>query len=271
MSLQRGENIRGWEGVTRNLTTSQEERSAWTFSMASMILTFLVVGIAALFLSQSDIPVFAKALLSLGVLLFTLVLISGIYSAMVRRASGLPQDDDLAAGRKTAPAVEDDLVRDMPTLQSEKSLAAVAPESMHTQGAHQAAHTVSEPAPEPAPEPVPEPAPAMADAAPAPVPEPVAMADAPEDPGVRPESLAEARGGVPDDLTLIKGVGPKLAELCHSLGFYHFDQIASWTDSEVAWVDQNLEGFKGRVTRDEWVAQAKILAAGGQTEFSQRQ
>ncbi len=53
-----------------------------------------------------------------------------------------------------------------------------------------------------------------------------------------------------------------MEKLCNSLGFYHFDQIASWTPDEVAWVDANLEGFKGRVTRDTWVAQAKILAEG---------
>ena len=91
------------------------------------------------------------------------------------------------------------------------------------------------------------------------------------DEGTRPEALTEARGGQPDDLKLIKGVGPKLEQLCNSLGFYHFDQIAAWTADEVAWVDANLEGFKGRVSRDDWVAQAKILAAGGETEFSARQ
>ncbi len=38
----------------------------------------------------------------------------------------------------------------------------------------------------------------------------------------------------------------------------------------MAWVDENLEGFKGRVSRDDWVAQAKTLAKGGTTEFSKR-
>ncbi|MEO0390777.1 MAG: NADH-quinone oxidoreductase subunit E [Pseudomonadota bacterium] len=89
-------------------------------------------------------------------------------------------------------------------------------------------------------------------------------------PGVKPETLTEARTGGPDDLKLIKGVGPKLEALLHRLGFYHFDQVANWTADEVAWVDQNLEGFKGRVSRDGWVAQAKTLAGGGATEFSQR-
>lgn len=79
----------------------------------------------------------------------------------------------------------------------------------------------------------------------------------------RPHGLTAARGGKPDDLKIIKGIGPALEKLCHSLGYYHFDQIAAWTPAEIAWVDDNLEGFKGRVTRDEWVAQARILAAGG--------
>ena len=76
--------------------------------------------------------------------------------------------------------------------------------------------------------------------------------------------------GKPDNLKEIKGIGPKLEKLCNSMGFYHFDQIAGWTDQEVAWVNANLEGFKGRVSRDKWVDQAKILAAGGETEFSKR-
>ncbi len=86
--------------------------------------------------------------------------------------------------------------------------------------------------------------------------------------GKRPAALSAARASGADDLKMIKGVGPKLEALLNRLGFYHFDQVASWTADEVAWVDQNLEGFKGRVSRDNWVAQAKTLAAGGQTEFS---
>lgn len=79
----------------------------------------------------------------------------------------------------------------------------------------------------------------------------------------KPQGLAAPRGGKADDLKIIKGIGPALEKLCHSLGYYHFDQVAKWTAEEIAWVDDNLEGFKGRVTRDEWVAQARILAAGG--------
>ena len=81
--------------------------------------------------------------------------------------------------------------------------------------------------------------------------------------GVKPAGLTAPKGGRADDLKLILGIGPKLEALCHRLGFFHFDQIANWTAAEIAWVDDNLEGFKGRVTRDKWVAQARILAAGG--------
>ncbi|WP_246035885.1 endonuclease [Aliishimia ponticola] len=88
--------------------------------------------------------------------------------------------------------------------------------------------------------------------------------------GARPETLDGPRGGKADDLKQIKGIGPKLEQLCNSLGFYHFDQIASWSADEVAWVDANLLGFKGRVSRDKWVEQAKVLASGGETAFSKR-
>lgn len=106
----------------------------------------------------------------------------------------------------------------------------------------------------------------------APAPAPVAVAPAPVAavPAEKPPTLTEARGGKPDDLKLIKGVGPKMEAMLHRMGFFHFDQIAAWKAAELAWVDDNLEGFKGRASRDEWVAQARILAAGGSTEFSRR-
>ena len=79
--------------------------------------------------------------------------------------------------------------------------------------------------------------------------------------GSKPAKLDAPREGGADDLKKIKGVGPKLEKQLNGMGFYHFDQIANWSDEEVAWVDQNLEGFKGRVSRDNWVAQAKELSA----------
>ncbi len=92
-----------------------------------------------------------------------------------------------------------------------------------------------------------------------------------ESSGTMPRNLKkEAQGGKADNLKEIKGIGPKLEKLCHKLGIFHFSQIAEWDADEIEWMDGNLEGFHGRVTRDDWVGQAKILAAGGETEFSQR-
>ena len=76
----------------------------------------------------------------------------------------------------------------------------------------------------------------------------------------KPEGLSAPRGGKADPLQEISGVGPKMENLLHDLGYYHFDQIAAWSPSEVAWVDDNLEGFKGRVSRDNWITQARALA-----------
>ncbi|MEM7644337.1 MAG: hypothetical protein AAF366_17700 [Pseudomonadota bacterium] len=98
----------------------------------------------------------------------------------------------------------------------------------------------------------------------------ISGADVPTGQERKPEALASARDGKPDDLKKIKGVGPKLEKVCNELGFYHYDQIAKWSAEEVAWVDQNLTGFKGRVTRDDWVAQARLLATGGETAFSKK-
>jgi predicted flap endonuclease-1-like 5' DNA nuclease len=86
----------------------------------------------------------------------------------------------------------------------------------------------------------------------------------------RPVGLPAPREGGPSNLKRIRGVGPKIEAMLHGLGYYHFDQIAAWSPSDVAWVDSNLEGFHGRASRDDWVGQAKILAAGGSTEFSAR-
>lgn len=81
-----------------------------------------------------------------------------------------------------------------------------------------------------------------------------------------PEALVEAIHPIPagpaDELTRMKGVGPKVAALLNGLGVTRFDQIATWSDDDVARVDAQLGAFKGRIARDLWVEQARLLAAG---------
>lgn len=74
-----------------------------------------------------------------------------------------------------------------------------------------------------------------------------------------PEVLTAARAEGADDLKRISGVGPKLEQTLNELGFFHFDQIAKWTETEIQWVDNRLK-FKGRITRDDWIGQAVELA-----------
>ncbi len=93
-------------------------------------------------------------------------------------------------------------------------------------------------------------------------PAPVTKEKAPEtnaDQG-KPELLSKARDGGADDLKKIKGVGPKLEKELNAAGVFHYDQIAGWSKAEIEWADQNLVSFKGRVSRDSWVDQAKELA-----------
>jgi len=78
----------------------------------------------------------------------------------------------------------------------------------------------------------------------------------------KPELLESPRGGNADDLSLITGVSEVLAKELRELGIFHFDQIAKWTAGNVAWFESQIDGFKGGVTRDNWIEQAQKLASG---------
>lgn len=73
-----------------------------------------------------------------------------------------------------------------------------------------------------------------------------------------------------DDLLLLKGIGPKLAETLNSLGFKRFDQIASLSPNEVERLDDQLGAFRGRLARDRIVEQADYLARKDIDGFEQR-
>ena len=105
-------------------------------------------------------------------------------------------------------------------------------------------------------------APKVADA---PAPSKKTAGAATETPAEKPKLLDEPEGGAADDLKKINGVGPKLEGVMNGLGIYHFHQIAAWTETEIAWVDNELS-FKGRIARDDWVGQAKSLVDQDKTD-----
>jgi NADH-quinone oxidoreductase subunit E len=120
---------------------------------------------------------------------------------------------------------------------------------------------VSKAKPAPEPKPAPEAKPAVSEPAAKTAAAPVATGKP-----VRPKGLPGARDGKPDKLQMISGVGPKLEKTLHGLGYFHFDQIAAWGKDQVDWVDEHLR-YKGRIERDEWIAQAKLLAADDMEQF----
>ena len=75
-----------------------------------------------------------------------------------------------------------------------------------------------------------------------------------------PRGLAAPRLGQADELRRISGIGPRVERALHRLGIFHFDQIARWHAVECEAVSLFL-GFAGRVAREQWTLQARVLAA----------
>ena len=86
-------------------------------------------------------------------------------------------------------------------------------------------------------------------------------------PGSKPAGIAVPEAGEVDDLKWIKGIGPRNEKACHALGIYQFRQIAMWTPDEAIWVGHHM-AFPGRIEREHWIAQARLLASGGETEHA---
>lgn len=98
----------------------------------------------------------------------------------------------------------------------------------------------------------------------APAPEPVVetpVAETPVKAAPVAAPVVTSEAGTPDDLKQLKGVGPKLAAALEEAGVTRFAQIAAWTEADVAWVEENVKGARGRIGRDGWIDQARELSA----------
>lgn len=76
--------------------------------------------------------------------------------------------------------------------------------------------------------------------------------------GVRPAALSRPRDQRPDDLKIIKGIGPQNESRLNALGIFHLDQIADWSAEEARWIGSYL-AFPGRIEREDWIGQARKL------------
>ncbi|MER8371147.1 ATP-binding cassette domain-containing protein [Mesorhizobium sp. M1406] len=81
--------------------------------------------------------------------------------------------------------------------------------------------------------------------------------------------LPAPRGGKADNLTRIKGIGSVNEKKLNDHGIFHFDQIGAWKKADVEAAEAYL-AFDGRIAREEWVKQARLLGQGKDTEFSRR-
>jgi len=86
-----------------------------------------------------------------------------------------------------------------------------------------------------------------------------------EDERARPPAIE--RPEQQDDLCLIRGVNPKLAQTLHEIGVWRFSQIAAWEPKQVAWIARRL-GKKAPVSPRHWPPQARLLAAGALTDYA---
>ena len=76
--------------------------------------------------------------------------------------------------------------------------------------------------------------------------------------GEKPELLSEPRNGEKDNLTDIKGIGPKVEEKLNDSGIYHFEQIANWTEENMIWLEAHTL-FASRAKKEAWVIESKSL------------
>ncbi len=72
-----------------------------------------------------------------------------------------------------------------------------------------------------------------------------------------------------DALTTLKGLGPKAESKLHELGVTTFAQIAAWDEGDIDAIDAQMGAFKGRIRRDQWVKQAKLLTQGDTAAFEE--
>lgn len=86
----------------------------------------------------------------------------------------------------------------------------------------------------------------------------------------QPSATVAAAASSDDDLTRLKGVGPKLAAQLNELGVTSFTHIAAWSEVDIDDIDAQLGRFQGRIRRDNWVEQARLLAVGDAAGFAAR-
>lgn len=197
--------------------------------------------------------------------LFAILAIVGILFGMRLKRRRIRAEKEVDAHREAAIDTEDGQpapARVAPPPPAARSVEREAPAAAPVPAAPTPATPISvEPAAEaPKPQPEPQPVP-VAPAAPPPVDRAIETAEPTPAPAV-PASTPLA-----DNITQLKGLGPKLAATLADLGITRVDQIAAMTPADLADLDARLGAFKGRPARDRWAEQAALLVAGDRAAY----
>jgi predicted flap endonuclease-1-like 5' DNA nuclease len=88
-------------------------------------------------------------------------------------------------------------------------------------------------------------------------------------PAAKKAAAPQAASGKADNLRRLIGIGPVNERLLKGLGVTTYAQIAAWTDADVKRVEEILN-FDGRIAREKWIEQAKLLTAGDEAEFARQ-
>lgn len=232
-------------------------RNSWLVALAGGVLVALMLLTLAHYAVLKALVLGAVVTVLLGLFLVWAFCPAGSVADAAAEAPSAPRPDDPAPGTRTAmtpPAADPAPTPAAPRVTEPAAPPSAPPAFVSAQPAARPAAAAEPAVPAAAPAPRRRASPAGLDAALA------KSKDAP--PAPVPGMLDAPRGGAADDLKLIRGIGPKLEALLNGMGVWHFDQIAAWKARDIAQVDERLVGFHGRITRDEWVKQARAIAAG---------
>ncbi|WP_095199388.1 proton-conducting membrane transporter [Mesorhizobium carmichaelinearum] len=82
-------------------------------------------------------------------------------------------------------------------------------------------------------------------------------------------AAAKPAAAKPDNLRRLIGIGPVNERLLKAQGVTTYAQIAAWTAADIKRIE-DVMNFDGRIARERWIEQAKLLAAGDEKEFAKQ-
>jgi hypothetical protein len=74
----------------------------------------------------------------------------------------------------------------------------------------------------------------------------------------KPFTLGNPRPTGKDDLKEIEGIDHQMENKLNTLGIFHIEQIAKWSEKNIDWIEEYFS-IENRVTEEQWVEKAKEI------------